>query len=163
MSVFDEPFLIGSGPHRVSASLGIAVGEHGDNADVLLRNADLAMYRAKARNHGGSEIFDDEMRRRVQRELLLEDALAKALDAGDLELHYQPIVSLATGGLLSLEALLRWSHPQLGPVSPSEVIPLAEANGMIVELGWYVLRRGRQTNGRLERRVPRGRILSRSP
>jgi EAL domain-containing protein (putative c-di-GMP-specific phosphodiesterase class I) len=105
----------------------------------VLRNADIAMYQAKAGRGGDFDFFDRKMRARILRELELGTALKDALRDGELAVYYQPIVSLADGQLLAVEALSRWSHPQWGWVSPNEFIPLAEKNGMILAHGNWVL------------------------
>ena len=139
LNAFEEPFETGDGAQQVTASIGIALGSRGDSPQVILRNADTAMYAAKATKRGGFELFDVTMRRRVLRELDVKNALSDALRKNQLDIHYQPIVSLATGEVLSVEALVRWLHPQWGWVSPTEFIPLAETDGLIVALGRSVL------------------------
>ncbi len=138
--VFARPFPVEAGGlQRLSGSLGIALNHPGENAEDLLRNADTAMYRAKQQRRGSFEFYDDGMRRRVLRELEVRNALADAIDNHELELYYQPIVSLSEGRTLSVEALLRWQHPQWGWVSPNEFIGLAESDGQINTIGQYVL------------------------
>lgn len=125
-------------------SLGIVVAE-GDDATSVLRNADIAMYQAKREGQGGYSFFDWRLRARAVWELELGRELTRALEQGELLVYYQPIVSLADGRLLAVEALLRWLHPQWGWVSPGEFIPRAEANGTIVPLGeWVVAETARQ-------------------
>jgi diguanylate cyclase (GGDEF)-like protein/PAS domain S-box-containing protein len=141
LSAFDEPLTVDSRTQRITASLGIALGSRGDDPDGLLRNADTAMYRAKAARPGSFELFDDAMHRRVRRELAVRNALADALRAGtdEIGLYYQPIVSLATGEVLGVEALARWLHPQWGWVSPTEFVELSERDSLITSLGKRVL------------------------
>jgi EAL domain-containing protein (putative c-di-GMP-specific phosphodiesterase class I) len=123
------------------ASIGIAISSGTDaDAENLIAEADAAMYRAKEQGGGRSETFDEVMRGDATSQLRLENDLARALDNGQFRLDYQPIVALETGQLLGVEALVRWRHPELGLVSPAEFIPIAEANGMIVPLGEWVLR-----------------------
>ena len=124
---------------RVTASLGIAIAESSDTAETALSNADTAMYKAKKAGPGGFEIYDETMRERLLRDLALTEGLATALEDDQLEIHYQPIVSLTGGSILALEALVRWNHPQWGRIAPSEFIPLAENRGLIVQLGQFVL------------------------
>jgi diguanylate cyclase (GGDEF)-like protein/PAS domain S-box-containing protein len=139
-SMFAHPFPVEAvGPQRVSASLGIALNHPGENAEDLLRNADTAMYRAKQQRRGSFEFYDDGMRKRVLRELRVRNALADAIENRELQLYYQPIVSLTDGQVLSLEALVRWQHPQWGWVSPTEFVALAESDGQIISLGDHVL------------------------
>jgi diguanylate cyclase (GGDEF)-like protein/PAS domain S-box-containing protein len=169
LSVFEEPFTAGSGTQRIGASLGIALGAKGDSPDGLLRNADTAMYRAKAARRGSFELFDDAMHRRVLRELAVKNALADALQDGvdELLLYYQPIVSLADGEVLGIEALVRWLHPQWGWVAPNEFIRLAEADTLITSLGRYVLtaaiRQAAQWRIQLPETLPLGVSVNVSP
>lgn len=139
MSTFENPFLVGEESQRVTASVGIALARPGDDAVTILRNADTAMYAAKARRRGGFQLFDDGMRHRLLRELELRNALAAALRSGELGVYYQPIVSLDDGEAIAVEALARWRHQEWGWVQPSEFVPIAEADELIVELDRYVL------------------------
>ena len=136
---FERQFTICGTTLQITASVGITVATGDEQPSALLRDADTAMYRAKANGKGGSEFFDIAMRDRLVRRLELASALGESLHDGRLEVHYQPIVSLHDGGLLAVEALLRWSHPRFGTVEPAEFIPLAEANGLIVPLGRHVI------------------------
>ncbi|GJG85458.1 hypothetical protein tb265_06390 [Gemmatimonadetes bacterium T265] len=130
----------GAAEARVGASIGIAFAEPGVDTDVLLRNADAAMYRAKAEGKGRHAVFDPALVAAAAERLELERDLANALvGGGEFALVYQPIVSLATGAVTGAEALLRWRHATRGVVSPADFIPLAEASGLIVELGRWVL------------------------
>jgi diguanylate cyclase (GGDEF)-like protein/PAS domain S-box-containing protein len=122
-------------------SIGMAMYP-GDGADfvTLTKNADVAMYRAKQDGRNCYRFFAAEMQTRSSHTMHLESALRHALERGQLSLHYQPQVALATGQVIGAEALLRWQHPELGAVSPAEFIPIAEASGQIVQIGEWVLR-----------------------
>jgi diguanylate cyclase (GGDEF)-like protein/PAS domain S-box-containing protein len=126
----------------VGASVGVALAPgDGRDPDELLKRADMALYRAKADGRGTFRSFEPGMDARLQARRLLELDLRKALAAGELELHYQPLVDLRTGAVSALEALLRWRHPARGLVPPGEFVPLAEEIGLIVPVGGWVLRR----------------------
>ncbi|GIW05032.1 MAG: hypothetical protein KatS3mg059_1652 [Thermomicrobiales bacterium] len=123
-----------------SASIGIAISPHGTiRAGDLLRNADMAMYRAKAHGRGTFAIFDQEMHRAALTRIQLETDLHSALDRDELRLLYQPIVDLESGTIVGLEALVRWEHPSRGLLSPGQFIAMAEDTGLIIPLGKWVL------------------------
>jgi predicted signal transduction protein with EAL and GGDEF domain len=135
-----EPFVIQGQEVRVGASIGIATSAM-PGSDDLLRNADLAMYRAKALGKGRHAMFEPGMHVAVLERLELEVDLQRALERGEMVLHYQPIVDLTTGHVVALEALVRWRHPTRGMVQPDDFIPLAEETGQIHRLGEWVLQR----------------------
>jgi diguanylate cyclase (GGDEF)-like protein/PAS domain S-box-containing protein len=125
----------------VGASVGIALAPgDGDDSDALLRNADMALYRAKAEGRGAAHFFEPEMDRRIQARRVLELDLRKAFTNGEFQLYYQPLMNLQQDRICGFEALLRWQHPTRGMVPPGEFISLAEEIGLIGPLGEWVLR-----------------------
>ncbi len=134
-----QPFTILGHEVFVSASIGIAFAGPATSGDQLLRSADLAMYTAKRRGKNRFETYRAEMHTAALDRLELEAALRHGLDRGELRLEYQPIVALATGGIVAVEALVRWQHPQRGLLQPDAFIPLAEETGLVAELGRQVL------------------------
>jgi diguanylate cyclase (GGDEF)-like protein len=114
--------------------------QQADTAHALLLNAESALHHAKPGGPGSAVVFDSAMNLRVARRLLLHNELHRALDGGEMQLHYQPQVRLKTGELVGFEALLRWKHKTLGWVSPAEFIPVAEESGVIVKIGDWVMR-----------------------
>jgi diguanylate cyclase (GGDEF)-like protein/PAS domain S-box-containing protein len=134
-----EPFAVEGKEVFVTASLGIATAEPGVTASELLRNADMAMYTAKGRGKARSERFETRMHREALDRLELEADLRRALERDEFILLYQPIVSLQTGAVTGMEALVRWNHPRRGMLYPLQFIPLAEETGLIVAVGEWVL------------------------
>jgi predicted signal transduction protein with EAL and GGDEF domain len=135
-----EPFVLDGEEHFLTASIGVALASgRYSGAEELMRDADAAMYRAKERGRAQCELFDDAMRNRVLGRLRMENAMRGMIDREEISVHYQPIVSLEDGSITGLEALMRWNHSGLGPVSPIEFIPIAEDTGLIVKLGAWML------------------------
>jgi diguanylate cyclase (GGDEF)-like protein len=139
LAALDQPFSISDNLVEVCGSIGIALSpEHGTNSDALLRRADVAMYVAK-RNGRGVAIYAPEQDQHSPDRLTLVGDLRRAIDGGGLQLVYQPKVSLQSGRIVGVEALIRWNHPQRGPVPPDQFIPLAEQTGLIRNLSRWVL------------------------
>jgi len=136
-----EPYDIDGQQAIVGTSIGIAVSPgDGDAPDKLLRNADLALYRAKGDGRGTFRFFESAMDEQMQARRVMELDLRKALPAGEFELYYQPVVNLESKEISGFEALIRWNHPEAGQIPPATFIPLAEEIGFIVPLGEWVIR-----------------------
>ena len=134
-----SPVSIEDNRLSIEASVGVVVSSGGDNATELLRNADVAMYKAKSRGKGRFEVFEAGMHAAVLDRLALKADLSRAMERGEFVAHYQPIVHLETARIVSMEALVRWEHPTRGLLPPSEFIGLAEDLGLIVPIGLAVL------------------------
>jgi diguanylate cyclase (GGDEF)-like protein/PAS domain S-box-containing protein len=134
-----EPIMVGDQAASVDASIGIAFGLRHDDAESVLRNADQAMYMAKDRGRARYEVFDDDLRGRIDRRLQTELALRAAVELNQIETWFQPIVDLQQGTVVATEALARWRNPELGLVFPGEFIAIAEEVGLIKDIGRTVL------------------------
>jgi diguanylate cyclase (GGDEF)-like protein len=135
-----KPFLINGELVYATASLGLAISpKHGDDPDVLQKNADLALYAAKADGRRTYRFFEQEMDERLTKRHIMERDLRNAVAASEFDLHYQPVVDLRSMKITGLEALLRWTHPVNGVVPPSKFIPIAEESGLITEIGRWVM------------------------
>ena len=141
LALFERPFSIGGQQVFSAASLGIVLGRPDyDSPDQVLRDADNAMYRAKAAGKSGYVVFDEGMHDEARMRLQMETDFRLALERSEFLLHYQPIVALRDGSLVGAEALVRWKHPVRGLLQPAQFLPLAEETGLIVELDAWVLR-----------------------
>lgn len=141
LSLFTYPFRIDNHEFYVTSSIGISLYPNdGDNVTTLMKNADMAMYRAKEMGKNNFQFFSPELNEQAHRQLDMEGFLRHAVERNELELNYQPIVNAANGELNAIEALLRWENPDLGRVFPDVFIPLAESTGMIIPIGEWVLR-----------------------
>ena len=154
-----QPIVLASGHHFITASLGIALAESADDDPAdLVRDADAAMYRAKERGRGRFELFDDKLRNRVLTRMRTENELRRGIEREELRVVYQPVVELAGGDVVAVEALVRWQHPERGLLEPVEFIGVAEDSGLIAALGDWVLaaacRDGASWQRRFERPEP---------
>ncbi len=149
IALMSEPFDLDGQQAVIGASIGIAVGPgDGLKPDRLLRNADLALYRAKGDGRGTFRFFEPAMDLQMQTRRVMEQDLRKALPAGEFELYYQPVVNLTSNEISGFEALIRWNHPKQGLVAPATFIPLAEEIGFIVPIGEWVIRQACATAAR---------------
>jgi diguanylate cyclase (GGDEF)-like protein/PAS domain S-box-containing protein len=156
LAALKEPFALDGQVLHVSASIGIVMADDNAEAEVLLKHADTAMYRAKSRGGDCCVVYTPEMSDGARSRLSLENALFHAIDREELHLHYQPLISARTGRLAGDEALVRWQHPDHGLVSPAEFIPIAEETGLIGRIGDWVLRTAaRQMDAWYRRGLPR--------
>lgn len=140
LNIIGEPITLQGRELTVTPSIGIAVWPRdGNDVDTLFKHADVAMYRAKRVGRNGFQFYTQELQQDASRVLLLENELRRALERNQFSLHYQPQLSLHSGKVVGVEALLRWHHPELGAISPAEFIPVAESSGQILAIGQWVL------------------------
>ncbi|HLN64914.1 MAG TPA: GGDEF domain-containing phosphodiesterase, partial [Symbiobacteriaceae bacterium] len=155
LEALGAPFRVLGQEVFVQASIGIAVAQDGaTSAELLLRNADMAMYTAKGQGKGRFALFEPAMHAALLRRLELEAELRRALEEEQFTLVYQPAVSFQSGRVIGVEALLRWPHPIRGEIAPAEFIPLAEETGLIVRLGAWVLREACRQVEQWQQRFP---------
>ena len=160
MATLAVPFVLDNHRVRISASIGMAVGDAGSTAVAMVRDADIAMYGAKAEGKARVLRFDATMHAAAIERARLENDLDEALEHQQFRLAYQPVVDLATRRVVGFEALLRWDHPVLGPVPPSSFVPIAESTGRMVDLGRWVLREACTTAARWQRDHPTAGCLT---
>ncbi|MEO3960542.1 putative bifunctional diguanylate cyclase/phosphodiesterase [Chromobacterium piscinae] len=141
LDAISEPFPVDEMMLSLTASVGVSLGPaHGADGQELLTRADMALYQAKQRGTRRIQVYEEELGRQMRERVELEKSLRHAIDHGELVLHYQPQVELASGRVVGVEALVRWQHPKKGMISPMQFIPIAEQSGLILPLGRWVLR-----------------------
>ena len=160
LNALRHPFWVAQREVLTTASIGIVIGSLAyRNATELLRDADIAMYRAKANGKNSYAMFDPVLHAQVTDRLQLEHDLRRAIANQQLELYYQPIINLRNGAIFGLEALSRWHHPERGLISPSDFIPIAEETGLIVEIDQWAIKTACHQVKQWQRRYPAARNL----
>lgn len=138
--ILKKPYSIFEKEVFITCSIGIcSKSEHGNNFEKLIELADIAMYHAKLEGKNTYKFFNEDIRKQLERNLLIENELRKAISNGEFFIHYQPKCNLADSSLIGLEALVRWNNPLIGIVSPAEFIPIAEETGLINDIGKWVI------------------------
>ena len=152
LAQFKNGFLIEGSEYFITPSIGISIfpGD-GDDANTLIKNADTAMYYVKERGKNNYQLFTSEMQQHFYRKMMIEKQLRSALENGEFELYYQPIMDLKTNQIIGMESLIRWNNEILGHVTPNEFIPIAEETGMIIPIGRWVLETAIKQNARWQK------------
>ncbi|MEO8458107.1 MAG: EAL domain-containing protein [Chloroflexota bacterium] len=159
MESLRRPATVGGQEFRATASIGLAIfPEDGNDGDTLIRNADVAMYRAKEQGRDNHQLYAASMNASISARLSLERELAQALERGQFVLYYQPVASVADQRIVSVEALIRWQHPERGLVPPDSFIPIAEESGLILAIGMWVLETACRQGAEWERMWPGFRV-----
>jgi polar amino acid transport system substrate-binding protein len=141
LSIFETSFIIDEEEHFLTSSIGLSFYPlDGKDREVLLKNADTAMHRAKERKGNAFQLYNINMNANITEKLSIRNELRKAVNEKDFLIYYQPIIDLKSGKILKAEALVRWKHPQQGIISPADFIPLAEETGLMVPLGKQILK-----------------------
>jgi len=149
LASLSRPFFVDGQEFLMSASIGISTfPDDGKDAETLLKNADIAMYRAKDQGRNNYQFYSAQMNKHTFERLAMESSLRRAVERNEFLLHYQPKLDLRTGAISGVEALVRWQHPDWGMVSPAQFIPLAEETGLIVQIGEWVLKAACEQNKR---------------
>ena len=147
LDAFSQPFMVGSHTLEVTASIGLSIyPDDGIDAETLLHNADTAMYHAKASGRHGYRFFSVDLEQAVRQRIDLGKRLREAIDHNEFRLYNQPRIDVAAGAVSSVEALVRWEHPEHGLNGPMQFIPYAEESGLIVHLGKWILREACRQN-----------------
>lgn len=153
-AAIDHPVVVGAHELHVTASVGISTyPDAGDDPATLLKNADTAMYKAKVGGRNGYRIFTQDMLLEAEQRIVIETELRRALARGEFEMHYEPQVTLQTGEVFGVEALIRWRHPERGLVSPAEFLSIAEETGLIVPIGYWTLHTACREAAALQKRL----------
>lgn len=158
--IFAAPFVVDGMELMVSTGTGIAFGDGATGPEEVFRDADIALYRAKAAGAARTEVFDVALREAVQLRHRLQNDLERALEGNEIRVVYQPIIRFDTGRVTGFEALIRWQHPALGQIGPAQFIPVAEESGVILSLGRFVLKRASRDLSVFRSAVPESEPLS---